>query len=232
MQLLDHVSISVPDIDLARPFYDAIMAALGAARSMTGRPRSATANAAVRTTPHRRFWRSIWIPLKSARASGTGVPRAASRWRRFSKPAWRRAGSPTAARLAAAVPRRLLRRSSSTRPAIGSRRCVMRPYRRAHRDEVAVASTLACACDSAVNAARRPDSVRRRAERSPPASLNRSSSTPSRPSPRRASRRPRPVRASCRASGSPSLRPCRPRIRDGARGSARSTPAAARSARA
>ena len=79
MQLLDHVSISVPDIDLARPFYDAIMAALGAARSMTGRPRSATANAAVRTTPHRRFWRSIWIPLKSARASGTGVSKAASR---------------------------------------------------------------------------------------------------------------------------------------------------------
>ena len=32
MQLLDHVSISVPDIELARPFYDAIMAALGAAR--------------------------------------------------------------------------------------------------------------------------------------------------------------------------------------------------------
>ncbi|EKS9797687.1 MULTISPECIES: VOC family protein [Burkholderia] len=32
MQLLDHVSISVPDIDLARPFYDAIMAALGAAK--------------------------------------------------------------------------------------------------------------------------------------------------------------------------------------------------------
>ncbi|MCA8024458.1 VOC family protein [Burkholderia cepacia] len=32
MQLLDHVSISVPDIELARPFYDAIMAALGASR--------------------------------------------------------------------------------------------------------------------------------------------------------------------------------------------------------
>ncbi|HGL6719299.1 VOC family protein [Burkholderia contaminans] len=32
MQLLDHVSIGVPDIDLARPFYDAIMAALGAAK--------------------------------------------------------------------------------------------------------------------------------------------------------------------------------------------------------
>ncbi|KVF20205.1 VOC family protein [Burkholderia cepacia] len=32
MQLLDHVSISVPDIELARPFYDAIMAALGAIR--------------------------------------------------------------------------------------------------------------------------------------------------------------------------------------------------------
>lgn len=32
MQLLDHVSISVPDIELARPFYDAIMAALGATR--------------------------------------------------------------------------------------------------------------------------------------------------------------------------------------------------------
>ena len=32
MQLLDHVSISVPDIDVARPFYDAIMAALGAAK--------------------------------------------------------------------------------------------------------------------------------------------------------------------------------------------------------
>ncbi|AYQ44378.1 MULTISPECIES: VOC family protein [Burkholderia cepacia complex] len=32
MQLLDHVSISVPDIELARPFYDAIMAALDAAK--------------------------------------------------------------------------------------------------------------------------------------------------------------------------------------------------------
>ncbi|WP_175929857.1 MULTISPECIES: VOC family protein [unclassified Burkholderia] len=32
MQLLDHVSIAVPDIDLARPFYDAVMAALGATK--------------------------------------------------------------------------------------------------------------------------------------------------------------------------------------------------------
>jgi catechol 2,3-dioxygenase-like lactoylglutathione lyase family enzyme len=32
MLLLDHVSISVPDIDAARPFYDAVMAALGAAK--------------------------------------------------------------------------------------------------------------------------------------------------------------------------------------------------------
>lgn len=30
MQLLDHVSIAVPDLDAARPFYDAVMAALGA----------------------------------------------------------------------------------------------------------------------------------------------------------------------------------------------------------
>ena len=30
MHLLDHVSISVPNLDAARPFYDAIMAALGA----------------------------------------------------------------------------------------------------------------------------------------------------------------------------------------------------------
>jgi catechol 2,3-dioxygenase-like lactoylglutathione lyase family enzyme len=30
VQLLDHVSISVPDIGVARPFYDAVMAALGA----------------------------------------------------------------------------------------------------------------------------------------------------------------------------------------------------------
>ncbi|WP_220789968.1 VOC family protein [Gluconacetobacter tumulisoli] len=30
MQLLDHVSIGVPDLDVARPFYDAIMTALGA----------------------------------------------------------------------------------------------------------------------------------------------------------------------------------------------------------
>ncbi|MBI1891171.1 MAG: VOC family protein [Burkholderiales bacterium] len=30
MQLLDHVSISVPDLNAARPFYDAVMAALGA----------------------------------------------------------------------------------------------------------------------------------------------------------------------------------------------------------
>ncbi|MCP3722534.1 VOC family protein [Paraburkholderia sp. CNPSo 3272] len=30
MQLLDHVSIGVPDLDAARPFYDAIMNALGA----------------------------------------------------------------------------------------------------------------------------------------------------------------------------------------------------------
>ncbi|OWW18061.1 VOC family protein [Noviherbaspirillum denitrificans] len=29
MLVLDHVSISVPSIDIARPFYDAIMAALG-----------------------------------------------------------------------------------------------------------------------------------------------------------------------------------------------------------
>lgn len=32
MQLLDHVSIGVPDIRVARPFYDAIMAALGASK--------------------------------------------------------------------------------------------------------------------------------------------------------------------------------------------------------
>ena len=30
MQLLDHVSIGVPDLDAARPFYDAIMNTLGA----------------------------------------------------------------------------------------------------------------------------------------------------------------------------------------------------------
>lgn len=30
MQLLDHVSISVADLELARPFYDAVMTALGA----------------------------------------------------------------------------------------------------------------------------------------------------------------------------------------------------------
>jgi len=30
MQLLDHVSIGVPDLQTARPFYDAVMAALGA----------------------------------------------------------------------------------------------------------------------------------------------------------------------------------------------------------
>jgi catechol 2,3-dioxygenase-like lactoylglutathione lyase family enzyme len=32
MQLLDHVSIGVPDLDAARPFYDAVMAALGASK--------------------------------------------------------------------------------------------------------------------------------------------------------------------------------------------------------
>jgi catechol 2,3-dioxygenase-like lactoylglutathione lyase family enzyme len=32
MQLLDHVSIGVPDLETARPFYDAIMNALGAAK--------------------------------------------------------------------------------------------------------------------------------------------------------------------------------------------------------
>lgn len=32
MQLLDHVSISVPDLQTARPFYDAVMAALGAVK--------------------------------------------------------------------------------------------------------------------------------------------------------------------------------------------------------
>ncbi|WP_321792848.1 VOC family protein [Burkholderia pyrrocinia] len=32
MQLLDHVSIGVPDIEQARPFYDAVMAALGASK--------------------------------------------------------------------------------------------------------------------------------------------------------------------------------------------------------
>ncbi|SDB91763.1 VOC family protein [Paraburkholderia lycopersici] len=32
MQLVDHVSIGVPDLDAARPFYDAIMSALGAAK--------------------------------------------------------------------------------------------------------------------------------------------------------------------------------------------------------
>jgi len=29
MHLLDHVSISVPDLERARPFYDAVMSALG-----------------------------------------------------------------------------------------------------------------------------------------------------------------------------------------------------------
>jgi catechol 2,3-dioxygenase-like lactoylglutathione lyase family enzyme len=32
MQLLDHVSIGVPDMDAARPFYDAVMEALGATK--------------------------------------------------------------------------------------------------------------------------------------------------------------------------------------------------------
>jgi catechol 2,3-dioxygenase-like lactoylglutathione lyase family enzyme len=32
MQLLDHVSIGVPDLDAARPFYDAIMGTLAAAK--------------------------------------------------------------------------------------------------------------------------------------------------------------------------------------------------------
>jgi catechol 2,3-dioxygenase-like lactoylglutathione lyase family enzyme len=32
MHLLDHVSIGVPDLDTARPFYDAIMHALGASK--------------------------------------------------------------------------------------------------------------------------------------------------------------------------------------------------------
>lgn len=32
MLLLDHVSISVPNLAVARPFYDAVMAALGAAK--------------------------------------------------------------------------------------------------------------------------------------------------------------------------------------------------------
>ncbi len=32
MLVLDHVSISVPDLDQARPFYDAVMAALGVAQ--------------------------------------------------------------------------------------------------------------------------------------------------------------------------------------------------------
>lgn len=32
MHLLDHVSIGVPDLDTARPFYDAIMSALGATK--------------------------------------------------------------------------------------------------------------------------------------------------------------------------------------------------------
>ena len=52
MHLLDHVSISVPDIEVARPFYDAVMDALARARSMTGPPQSATASAAARTTRH------------------------------------------------------------------------------------------------------------------------------------------------------------------------------------
>jgi len=33
MQLLDHVSITVPDLDAARPFYDAVMLALGAGKA-------------------------------------------------------------------------------------------------------------------------------------------------------------------------------------------------------
>ncbi|WP_322044840.1 VOC family protein [Paraburkholderia sp. J67] len=37
MQLLDHVSIGVPDLDAARPFYDAIMSALDA-RKVYDRP--------------------------------------------------------------------------------------------------------------------------------------------------------------------------------------------------
>ena len=37
MQLLDHVSITVPRLDEARPFYDAVMDALARPRSMTAR---------------------------------------------------------------------------------------------------------------------------------------------------------------------------------------------------
>ena len=50
MLLLDHISITVPRLD-ARPFYDAVMDALGASKVYDREDALATANAAARATP-------------------------------------------------------------------------------------------------------------------------------------------------------------------------------------
>lgn len=61
MQLLDHVSIGVPDLDIARRFYDAIMSTLGAARYTTFLMLWDTASDAPRRTLHRPISRYTWI---------------------------------------------------------------------------------------------------------------------------------------------------------------------------
>ena len=73
MQLLDHVSIGVPNLDSARRFYDAIMSTLGATKVYDRPERLVTANGAHRTIRHRPTSRCTWIRVTSARVAAIGV---------------------------------------------------------------------------------------------------------------------------------------------------------------
>ena len=97
MQLLDHVSISVPDID-PRPFYDAIMAALGAAK-VYDRPTALGYGERCSANDTASTFLAVYLDPAEIGASKRHWCFAASREQveAFSKPAWRRAGSPTAA---------------------------------------------------------------------------------------------------------------------------------------
>ena len=98
MQLLDHVSIGVPDLDIARRFYDAIMNALGAAK-VYDLPHALGYGA--RCTPQDAASTYVAVYLDQGpigTTSGTGVsrPRPVRRSTRFTRPALRLAGVRTA----------------------------------------------------------------------------------------------------------------------------------------
>jgi catechol 2,3-dioxygenase-like lactoylglutathione lyase family enzyme len=137
MQLLDHVSIGVPDLATARPFYDAVMDVLGALK-VYDRPHALGYGEkdARRGIPPRHVLPCIVIRKAWATASGTGASRRrpASRSTRSTRRASAQEDARTALRGSAPTIIPLTTPpSSSTRPAIAWKRCAIRCRNNASR---------------------------------------------------------------------------------------------------